>query len=100
MDARLQIRLDSDSKRRAEDALPEKESLSSYLRACLERLAEGDVGTASYLMVKTKSAGPTFVGPLKDVDFVQENRIHRRRTEQFAIPLARRKILNFDYPAR
>lgn len=45
MDARLQIRLDSDSKRRAEHALPEGENLSSYLRSALRELMDGQTST-------------------------------------------------------
>lgn len=39
MDTRIQFRISSDLKQRAEDALPEGQTLSGFLRACLERLA-------------------------------------------------------------
>lgn len=43
MDRRIQFRVDSDLKKRAEDALPKAQTLSGFLRGCLEDLVDGQM---------------------------------------------------------
>lgn len=45
MDTRIQFRISSALKQRAEDVLPEGQTLSGFLRSCLEDLVDGQTST-------------------------------------------------------